>query len=104
LVFSLALYGFLLWLVKRRLRAGTLIILYVGVYAVGQFLIFFLRDNVVIAAGLKQAQLTSLAVLVVGVPLLVLLRRRWPNVWADEPTDREGPQPATSLESGRVAI
>ena len=104
MVFSLALFGLLVWLGNRRLRAGTLIILYLGVYALGQFLIFFLRDNIVVAAGLKQAQLTSLAVLVVGVPLLVVLRRRWPSVWADEPTDREGPQPATSLGSGRVAV
>lgn len=104
LIFSLALFGFLAWLRTRRPRPGALIILYVGLYAVGQFVVFFLRDNIVIAFGLKQAQLTSLAVLVVGVPLLVLLRRRWPTVWADESTDPDGPEPASSLESGRVAI
>ena len=105
LVFSLALFGFLLWLGKRRPPAGTLIILYVGLYAVGQLLVFFLRDNVVIALGLKQAQLTSLAVLVIGVPLLVWLRQRWPDVWADKLTGPEGSHPATtSLEPGRTTV
>ena len=103
LVFSLALFGFLLWLGTRRPPAGTLIILYVGLYAVGQFFVFFLRDNIVIALGLKQAQLTSLAVLLIGVPLLVLLRQRRPHVWADDLTGGEGPHRATpSLESGRT--
>jgi phosphatidylglycerol:prolipoprotein diacylglycerol transferase len=84
LLFSLALFGFLVWLSTRRPRPGTLIIAYVALYAIGQFLIFFLRDNVVIAFGLKQAQLTSLVVLAVGVPLLLLFRRRWPQVWAPD--------------------
>jgi phosphatidylglycerol:prolipoprotein diacylglycerol transferase len=87
LLFSLALFGFLVWLSTRRPRPGTLIIVYVALYAIGQFLIFFLRDNVVIAFGLKQAQLTSLVVLAVGVPLLLLLRRRWPTVWTPNAFD-----------------
>ena len=84
LLFSLALFGFLVWLSTRRPRPGTLIITYVALYAIGQFLIFFLRDNIVIAFGLKQAQLTSLVVLLLGVPLTILLRRRWPDVWAPD--------------------
>ena len=96
LIFSLALFGFLVWLGTRRPRSGTLIILYVGLYAIGQFLVFFLRDNIVIAFGLKQAQLTSLAVLVVGVPLLVLLRQRWPHVWVPNAADPGGSQHVAS--------
>jgi len=83
LLFSLALFGFLLWLGTRRRQPGALIITYVALYAIGQFLIFFLRDNIVIAFGLKQAQLTSLAVLLLGVPLMLVLRRRWPHVWQE---------------------
>jgi phosphatidylglycerol:prolipoprotein diacylglycerol transferase len=98
LVFSLALFALLLWLGRRRPPAGTVIILYIGLYAVGQFLVFFLRDNVVIALGLKQAQLTSLVVLLIGVPALVLLRQRWPHVWTDEH------RVATSPEPGRMAV
>jgi phosphatidylglycerol:prolipoprotein diacylglycerol transferase len=105
LVFSLALFAFLFWLGTRRPRAGTLIIGYVGLYAIGQFFLFFLRDNVVFALGLRQAQLTSLAVLLVGVPLLVLLRNRWPHAWANGLRGRETFYRATTpIETGRTAV
>ena len=94
LLFSLALFLFLLWYGSRRPRAGTLIILYVALYSIGQFLIFFLRNNVVVAFGLKQAQLTSLVVLAIAVPLLILLHRRWPRVWAEESLERNLDQAA----------
>ncbi len=67
----------LLALLRRGVRDGVLAITYVALYAVSQIVIFRWRESEpVIALGLKQAQLTAIVVLVVGVPLLVLLRRR----------------------------
>jgi len=49
---------------------------------VSQFLLFFLRTTEpVLAFGLKQAQLTALAMLIVVVPLLIVLRRRYPEAF-----------------------
>lgn len=76
LLFSLALFA-LIWSMRFRVRRqGDLFALWFGVYAAGQFLLFFARSNVVVALGLKQAQLTSLVILAVGVPLWVIWRRR----------------------------
>lgn len=63
LLFNLALF-FILWNVRFRLRPdGLVCALYLILYAVGQFGLFFGRDNVVVWMGLKQAQVTSLVVL-----------------------------------------
>jgi phosphatidylglycerol:prolipoprotein diacylglycerol transferase len=68
---------FLFALRRRKVRPGVVIISYVALYAVSQLLLDFLRESEpVIAFGLKQLQWTSIAALVIGVPLLVLLWRR----------------------------
>lgn len=70
----LLVLGFLVYLRHRRVPNGWVGIAYVILYPLTQIGIFFLRNPVnvpVIALGLKQAQLTSLGVLVLGVPLLV---------------------------------
>ncbi len=53
------------WPLRDRIRPpGLLLCLTVAVYAAGRFLIFFvIRDTNVVALGLRQAQLTSLALL-----------------------------------------
>lgn len=58
-----------LWPLRDRLRVpGLLLCTTVALYAVGRFLIFFIiRDTSVVALGLRQAQLTSLALLGVSV-------------------------------------
>lgn len=72
------LIGLLLFTLRRRNpQAGVLCITYVAAYAVSQFLIFFLRDSEpTIALGLKQAQLTAIATLVVAVPIMFALWRK----------------------------
>ncbi|GAC1433537.1 MAG: prolipoprotein diacylglyceryl transferase [Chloroflexota bacterium] len=73
-LFALALFG-ILWRLRHGTAAGgTLFLLYVVLYAAGQFVLFYRRDNPLVALNLKQAQLTSLAVLAVGTPFLI---RRW---------------------------
>lgn len=77
LVFSLALFAVLWALRFRASRTGDLFALWLGAYAVGQFILFFGRANIIVAFGLKQAQLTSIVVLVAGIPLWLLWRRRF---------------------------
>ncbi len=75
---TLAIGAVLFWLRHLHTRDGIIGITYVALYAVSQFLIFFLRDSEpVIGLGLKQAQWTSLAILLVIVPTAVLAWRRW---------------------------
>jgi len=70
----------LLALLRRHVRDGVLAISYIVLYAVSQLIIFQWRESEpVVGLGLKQAQLTAIVVLAVGVPLLVVLRRRFPG-------------------------
>jgi phosphatidylglycerol:prolipoprotein diacylglycerol transferase len=82
LLFDLVLFGVLWWGRPHFRRAGTLFLLYLVLYAAGQFLLFYRRDNPLVALDLKQAQLTSLVVLAVALPVLL-----W---WRAGPTVREG--------------
>jgi len=69
----------LLWLRHRGVADGVIGIVYLIIYPITQFGIFFLRNPVnvpIIAFGLKQTQLTSIGVLVLGAPLLIFAWRR----------------------------
>jgi phosphatidylglycerol:prolipoprotein diacylglycerol transferase len=67
----------ILWNLRLRVHPeGMLAMIYIALYSISQFLIFFLRDNVVIVAGLKQAQLTALVVLLLTIPIMIYLRLR----------------------------
>lgn len=86
LLFFAALYR---W--RDRLAPGWLCLTYLAGYCVGQFAIFFLRDNVVIALGLKQAQWTALALLIpVGLAALWLRRHPVAASTASVPAARAG--------------
>jgi phosphatidylglycerol:prolipoprotein diacylglycerol transferase len=76
LLIGLGILGILL-AVRGRLhpRPGALFFLYLLLYAVSQFGVFFLRANSVTFLGLKQAQLSSLALLVLLVPAAIYWRR-----------------------------
>jgi phosphatidylglycerol---prolipoprotein diacylglyceryl transferase len=56
----------ILWTQRNRYRGGVLFFMYIFLYSISQFLIFFVRDNEVIFWGLKQAQLTAIAVMLVA--------------------------------------
>jgi phosphatidylglycerol:prolipoprotein diacylglycerol transferase len=67
----------LLLLVRRNVRPGVLAITYVALYAVSQLILFQFRASEPPGPlGLREAQWTSIAMLVLGVPLLYLLWRR----------------------------
>jgi phosphatidylglycerol---prolipoprotein diacylglyceryl transferase len=80
LLISAALF-ILLWSIRKRVRPeGLLAMIYVVLYSVSQFLIFFVRDNIVLFHGLKQAQLTAIVVIVLTIPFIVYLLRRGPRL------------------------
>jgi phosphatidylglycerol:prolipoprotein diacylglycerol transferase len=78
----------ILWNLRLRVHPeGMLAMIYIVLYSVSQFFIFFLRDNVVIVAGLKQAQITALVVIALIIPIMIYLRLR-------EGRGRSRPEPA----------
>ncbi len=76
MIYDLLLFGLLL-LIRRRVKsAGVLFGIYVAVYAFGRFWISALREGAPFLAGLKEAQVISIAALVVAVPLTIYLWRQ----------------------------
>ncbi len=74
LLTNLVLLGLLFFLARRVTRPGVLMLVYLYSYAITQFLLFFERDNTVVSFlglnwGLKQAQWTSLVLVVVLLPI-----------------------------------
>jgi phosphatidylglycerol---prolipoprotein diacylglyceryl transferase len=77
---NIALLAILFFLAYRLRRPGTLMLVYLFGYAITQFFVFFVRDNLVVSFlglnwGLKQAQWTSLVLFVVLIPLTLLVLR-----------------------------
>ncbi len=67
----------ILWNLRLRVHPeGMLAMIYIVLYSISQFFIFFLRDNVVVFAGLKQAQVTALVVILLIIPIMIYLRLR----------------------------
>lgn len=75
------LIGIILFRIRaRKPRAGLLIVVYLALYAISQFVVFFWRQSEpVIGLGLKQAQWTAIVMLVVIVPIVALIWRRFPG-------------------------
>jgi phosphatidylglycerol---prolipoprotein diacylglyceryl transferase len=75
LLISLGLF-ILLWNLRKRVHPeGMLAMIYLILYSISQFFIFFLRDNIVILGGLKQAQITALVVIALTLPVIAYLLR-----------------------------
>jgi phosphatidylglycerol:prolipoprotein diacylglycerol transferase len=68
----------LLWFLRHKLKPGVLFFVYILGYSVSQIIVFTWRDNEVLFWGLKQAQLTAIAVIIVAVVVFLFLyyRRR----------------------------
>ncbi len=80
LLMNVALLALMLYLARRVSRPGVLMLVYLYSYAITQFLLFFVRDNLIVSFlglnwGLKQAQWTSIVVLIVLLPITYLLLR-----------------------------
>ena len=80
LLANLVLLALLLFLSHRVRRPGVLMLVYLFGYATTQFFLFFARSNDVVSflglnPGLKQAQWTSLVVLLLLIPITYLVLR-----------------------------
>ncbi len=74
LISNLVLLAVMLYLAHRVTRPGILMLVYLYSYSILQFLLFFVRDNSIetpfgLDWGLKQAQWTSLVLLIVLLPI-----------------------------------
>lgn len=80
LLLNLVLIALLLFLARRYRRPGALIVTYLFSYCITQFLVFFVRANVVVPLGpldwgLKQAQWTALITFLLLIPITVIAMR-----------------------------
>ena len=80
LLISLGIFALLYSLRFRMPRSGLLFALYLMLYAISQFAIFFVRTEPFTALGLKQAQLTAIAVFLVGLGLFTYVWRNGPII------------------------
>lgn len=96
---SLVLFGMVMAVLSRRPPDGVAGIVYLAAYPISQLVLFYFRSTEpVLAFGLKQAQLTALAALVVVVPLVILLRLRFPAVFTNRPAEEPRPiRPAAEV-------
>lgn len=76
LIFGLVVFGVLLKLRGRFKPDGSLFLIYIGLYAIWRIGIDFMRVGTPFLFGLHQAQVISIIVLAVVIPLLAL-RTRW---------------------------
>jgi len=80
LLTNVVVLAIMFYLARRVSRPGALLLFYLYAYSVTQFLLFFARDNVIVTFlgldwGLKQAQWTSLVLLIVLLPITYLISR-----------------------------
>ena len=67
---------FVVWKLRDRLRPdGMLFALYLALYAIGRFLVSFLRQDKVWALGLQEAHFIAILVLLITIPLLAMRAR-----------------------------
>src|SRR5947209_15557703 len=81
LLANIILLSLMFFIAYRARRPGVLLLVYLYGYAITQFFLFFTRDNVIVSFlglnwGLKQAQWTSLVVLIILLPVTYLISRR----------------------------
>ena len=76
IIYNLLIFGVLLLLRKRFRPDGSLFLIYLTFYAAWRLGIDFIRDGKDLLFGLHEAQLISIVVLAITIPLMVW-RTRW---------------------------
>jgi phosphatidylglycerol---prolipoprotein diacylglyceryl transferase len=66
----------ILWSLRKRVKPGLLFFIYVFAYSLSQIIVFTWRDNEVVLFGLKQAQVTAAAVIILAAAGLVYFLRQ----------------------------
>lgn len=84
IIYNLIVFGILLKLRGRFKPDGSLFLIYLGLYAIWRIGIDFLREGTPFLFGLHQAQVISIIVLAIVIPLLAL-RTRWVKAKAQSP-------------------
>ena len=75
IIMNLAIFAVVWRLRNRKLPEGGLFLIYLLLYSTGRFIVTFWSSYRIVALGLNQAQLVSLAALIIGLPWLVYLLR-----------------------------
>jgi phosphatidylglycerol:prolipoprotein diacylglycerol transferase len=97
LLIGLCILGILAYINRKWKRPGRLLISYLFMYAISQFGIFFLRNNSITALGLKQAQLSSIALLVFLIPFTYFWYRvSQPKADTQQNPEKEQTEPLSS--------
>src|SRR5205814_10373711 len=109
LLTNLVLLAVMLYLARRVTRPGVLMLVYLYSYALTQFLLFFTRDNLIVSFlgldwGLKQAQWTSLVVLVILLPVTYLVLRYSKPIPAGEVAATYGIPQKPAVEDDRENV
>jgi len=89
MITNIVLLAVMLYLARRLTRPGILMLVYLYAYAITQFLLFFVRDNLIVSFlglnwGLKQAQWTSLVLFIALLPITYLVLRYSKRIPAGE--------------------
>jgi phosphatidylglycerol---prolipoprotein diacylglyceryl transferase len=75
---------------KAKLPDGVLGLIYLGLYGVGRFVLSYMRTDPAVFAGMRQAQLASLVMVLIAVAAVPMLFRR------ARPATPAEPEPATA--------
>ncbi len=76
IIMNLSIFAVVWKLRAKQLPDGVLFLIYLLLYSTGRFIVTFWSSYQIVALGLNQAQLVSLAALLVGLPWLLYLLRR----------------------------
>ena len=76
ILMNLAIFALLWNLRKKNLHVGALTLIYLATYSFVRFFIAFTSSYQIIAFGLNQAQIISVLVLAVTLPLLVVIKNQ----------------------------
>ncbi len=71
MLWDVAIAAFLFWLFGKVRPAGMVFVAYAILYAMGRFAIQFVREDAPYFAGLQEAHILTLAILIVTIPILV---------------------------------
>ncbi|MCL0042816.1 prolipoprotein diacylglyceryl transferase [Dehalococcoidia bacterium] len=83
MIWDIFIAGILFWLVGKVRPTGMIFVFYIALYSIGRFFIQFLRLDAVYFAGLQEAHLLTLCLLVITVPLLIIRAR--PSAAGEDP-------------------
>ncbi|MBA7617209.1 Phosphatidylglycerol--prolipoprotein diacylglyceryl transferase [subsurface metagenome] len=89
IIYLLIIFGVVLWLSGRLKPDGSLFLVYLSLYSLWRIGIDFIRDGTPFLFGLHQAQVISIIVLAITIPLLVL--RTW---WVSNEEENESEKEA----------